>query len=67
MSTMSDSERSMLERPASSDYKKLRKECPKSTPTRRTDWRDLDNGDADDGWSVTTAAESNLDTRLVPE
>ena len=37
MLTVSDSERSMPERLASNDYKKLRKECSRPTPTRRTD------------------------------
>jgi hypothetical protein len=72
MSTMSDGERSMPERLAGNDYKKLRKECPKTNlnrPHGLRGRRDVDNGDADDGWSVArlvTAAESNLDTRLVP-
>lgn len=63
MLTMSDSERSMPGGLASNDYKKLRKRCSRPTPTRRTDrqaGRDVDNGDADDGWSCATAAEGIL-------
>jgi hypothetical protein len=54
---MSDSERSMLERPASSDYKKLRKECPKSTPTRRTDWQ------AGETWITVTLMMAGVSQR----
>jgi hypothetical protein len=41
-----------------------------NTPHGLAGRKRLVNGDADDGWSVArlaTAAESNLDTRLVPE
>lgn len=66
MLTMSDSERSMPGGLASNDYKKLRKRCSRPTPTRRTDKagrRDVDNGDADDGWSAQRPRELGILTR----
>jgi hypothetical protein len=39
-----------------------------NTPHGLAGRTDVDNGDADDGWTVATAAElANRDTRLVPD